>query len=739
MSDIRSRKYGVQTTIEFELYEIDNVDLRTDWTPAQVDCEIEKDEGGYTMCVNTASGTTTYKIILTATEMEFARGALKIVDAVTKVFLDKVIYIETYGHASAQYVTDLTDIQVQIDRNADLAASRKGFHTWQGNVFYVAPVNGNDSTGDGSRALPYKTIQAAHDDLVTDSNHDVIILLADAAAGVTTHTVAAITTISKKYTFIRGPGRDFIITRTGAGNTINIEADGVEISGVQIGTAASGSGDGVNITDADFHRIHHCWFLDTRGDGIHILRGSNTQIHENHFEGTGVGGTGQGVHIVGTAGSSNDTVIHNNHFAGTAGDSILIEQGTTNDTEIHHNTFHNSAAWAVNIGASSEDAQVHSNVFGNNASGDINDGGTDSIIRLGSVADVADAVLDEVNTGAAHNVGNSLGRQIRELKEQIGYQDGAIWIDTVNGAAGTTVGEHGVVTNPVNSIGNALTLAVAMGIVRLHIASGSSITLTAAVEGYEMYDSNWTLALGGQSISASSITGAVVSGIASGAVAPKFRDCHFDTVTLPPCHCDFCGFAATVTAAAAGTFFFDSCHSAVAGTGSPVFDFGSGLDASNLNIRHYSGGTHIHNMGAGSGSYNMSLEGFGQLIINANCSGGTVAIRGHFTITDNAGAALTLSNEAMFDHNSIIDSISVGIGAGAITFTYTLTSTVSPNLPIADADVWVTTDAEGINVVASGRTDQNGVVVFYLDAGTVYLWRQKSSWNFDNPDTEVVA
>lgn len=79
------------------------------------------------------------------------------------------------------------------------------------------------------------------------------------------------------------------------------------------------------------------------------------------------------------------------------------------------------------------------------------------------------------------------------------------------------------------------------------------------------------------------------------------------------------------------------------------------------------------------------------------------------------------------------------LGSGAITFTYTLTSSVDAT-PIADADVWVTTDAAGSNVVASGQTNASGIVTFYLDAGTVYVFRQKSGWDFDpNPDTEVVA
>lgn len=77
-------------------------------------------------------------------------------------------------------------------------------------------------------------------------------------------------------------------------------------------------------------------------------------------------------------------------------------------------------------------------------------------------------------------------------------------------------------------------------------------------------------------------------------------------------------------------------------------------------------------------------------------------------------------------------------GAGAIQWTYTLTSDVDSS-PIADADVWVTSDSAGQSVIASGRTDTSGQVTFFLDAATVFVWRAKSGWNFTNPDQEEVA
>jgi len=45
---------------------------------------------------------------------------------------------------------------------------------------------------------------------------------------------------------------------------------------------------------------------------------------------------------------------------------------------------------------------------------------------------------------------------------------------------------------------------------------------------------------------------------------------------------------------------------------------------------------------------------------------------------------------------------------------------------------------DGTNVIASGVTNTLGVVVFTLDAATLYFWRKKAGYNFSNPvETEV--
>lgn len=68
----------------------------------------------------------------------------------------------------------------------------------------------------------------------------------------------------------------------------------------------------------------------------------------------------------------------------------------------------------------------------------------------------------------------------------------------------------------------------------------------------------------------------------------------------------------------------------------------------------------------------------------------------------------------------------VGPGAGQVTFTIT-----AGGDPVADADVWISSDADGQDVVAGTlQTDSEGKVLFLLDEGsTYYLWVQKDGVN----------
>ena len=114
MSIIKA-KYAQAKTIHFELYEVDGIDLRVDAVHASGDTTSIENEGAEGNTTNgfTDEGTG-YSIVLTATEMTNARITVYIVDqTATKVWLDRTIHIETYGHASAEHAFDL-DLAVQL-------------------------------------------------------------------------------------------------------------------------------------------------------------------------------------------------------------------------------------------------------------------------------------------------------------------------------------------------------------------------------------------------------------------------------------------------------------------------------------------------------------------------------------------------------------------------------------------------------------------------------------------------
>lgn len=109
MQSVHLRKYGASATVNFDLIEVDGVDIRVDAVHAAGDSKIMKDEATEADTTNSfTDGGNGYSLVLTATEMQAARIVIYLIDqTATKVWLDKTIVIETYGNASAQHAFDL--------------------------------------------------------------------------------------------------------------------------------------------------------------------------------------------------------------------------------------------------------------------------------------------------------------------------------------------------------------------------------------------------------------------------------------------------------------------------------------------------------------------------------------------------------------------------------------------------------------------------------------------------------
>jgi len=125
------------------------------------------------------------------------------------------------------------------------------------------------------------------------------------------------------------------------------------------------------------------------------------------------------------------------------------------------------------------------------------------------------------------------------------------------------------------------------------IANGSTVTLSATTSNTNLVGNNWVLALGGQAITGSYISGATVTGIASGS-GVTFEDCHFGAGTYPPGTYVRCGFGSSdglFTAASNGEYIFKDCFSIVAGAGTPDFTFAGLGSATGINVRGWYGGS----------------------------------------------------------------------------------------------------------------------------------------------------
>ena len=71
-------------------------------------------------------------------------------------------------------------------------------------------------------------------------------------------------------------------------------------------------------------------------------------------------------------------------------------------------------------------------------------------------------------------------------------------------------------------------------------------------------------------------------------------------------------------------------------------------------------------------------------------------------------------------------------------WTYTLTYPDGLR-PITGANIWISKDPTGQQIMASALTNHEGKVRFILPVGEIFVWRRKSGFRFGNPDKEVVA
>jgi len=366
---------------------------------------------------------------------------------------------------------------------------QRGAHTGTGNIFYVDPINGDSYAGgsDGSKVKPLLSVQDCHDNLVTDSNHDIVILV-PGAAGATTLTENV--TLSKRYTFYRGPGRDFLWTRSGAGHTIEVTGDGNELSGFQLSTDTIGVGDGVNVNGCDFLAIRNIWVNQTQGSGIDISNSTSVLIDCITMDGAGVSGAGHGISITPAGGGSDFATITNSSISSIAGDGIRLNGASVNNSHINNNMIHDCTGYGINIVTGVVNTFANNNSFGNNTLGDIGDSGTNSVVinneqwlKQGDTILIENTVWDAELSGNSHNDTTSSGRRLRDIST------GVIMTGTTNNGNSTV--NTIVLDNDASAVDGAYDPAM------ISITNGTGAGQTRLIYQYDgatktaVVDRNW--------------------------------------------------------------------------------------------------------------------------------------------------------------------------------------------------------------------------------------------------------
>ena len=381
-----------------------------------------------------------------------------------------------------------------------------------------------------------------------------------------------------------------------------------------------------------------------------------------------------------------------------------------------------------------------------------------------------EGLLDRVNTSANHNVNKSVAKFLRSTEEYQGYEGGLIYIDTVNGTAGSDPYVNGKVDKKVNNLADALSLGTALGMNDYHVSAGSSLQFISGQAGRSYVGHNWSLDLNDQAIDGIYIHGPAVTGAATAvSTPPKLEDCNLNGVTLPPGHYIDCGFSSNILAGAAGDYFFRDCGSDLAGD-YPCFDFNASIGNVNAMFREYRGEVEFKNMGQ-SGTDLASIDGNGRVKMHATSIGGSISVQGHQELVNRAAfvaaggivhdasrfatdqladlgtilalvEAIDTSSEAAarFDEikgagwtDETLRSIRTAIGSiggiqGARTIVLQVYET-GGTTPIADVDIAVDNADQSLNL-GTVQSDSLGKWTIGLDDADYKLIPQKAGWVF---------
>jgi hypothetical protein len=222
---------------------------------------------------------------------------------------------------------------------------------------------------------------------------------------------------------------------------------------------------------------------------------------------------------------------------------------------------------------------------------------------------------------------SSSSATLQELADiQYASFDGAVHYDSTSPFSGTAY-PKGTPRQPVNSLTDALSIANNRGFDEIHIIGDATIPVGPDFSGLRFVGQSATRTVltipAAATVDECEYLDAFVTGTLDGQAI--IERCVVGTLDLVSGFIYLCGLQGPITLGSGIQANFLDCFSLVAGGGStPVIDLGGSGQA--LTIRNYNGGIELRNKtGTDAASVDMAS---GQVIINDNCTGGAITLRG---------------------------------------------------------------------------------------------------------------
>ena len=315
---------------------------------------------------------------------------------------------------------------------------------------------------------------------------------------------------------------------------------------------------------------------------------------------------------------------------------------------------------------------------------------------------------------------NSAGLTFSDEINIQSFQDASVWIDTVDGLAGTQY-PRGTPSDPVNNATDASTIANRINFHKFRLkgtinATGVYSTTRYVVTGDNPLDS--IVIATNLDVEKSGFEKVGIVGSITG--RGSFQDCSIGkTLNLTGVEgiFDNCGIAGNLTLDATATepIVFKDCVSAIAGTARPIINCNG--TAAGINFRRYAGGLAITNFNNANGTMTLDLMGADVSIDSATCTDGEIVVRGNGRVTDENGVVIANGDSVI---NGSLNIRNLAVWNGNVDAT-----AVVDNAAIATA-VWTQLTA---NNTTPGST---GVALNEVVAKLYELW-QMDGLDSSNP------